>query len=117
NAPLPRQKRKPRRETGQGLRRLGVLGVRIVALVELRPGAHDLLRYFVTARELEPVSLEATKIFANIGTSGAFGLAGAVGGMRAALFNLLGRRERHRSAFLSQFDPQTREHGARQPLR
>jgi hypothetical protein len=38
-------------------------------------------------------------------------------GMRAALFNFFAKRERHRSAFLSKFDPQARKHGTRQPLR
>jgi hypothetical protein len=89
----------------------------IVALAELRSGARNPPGYFVTARELAPVLLETKKILANIRASGIFCLAGAVGGMRAALFNFFAKRERHRSAFLSEFDPQTCEHGAGEPLR
>jgi hypothetical protein len=86
-------------------------------IVELRPRARNLPRHFVTARELQPVLLETNKILADIRASGTFCLAGAMGGMRAALFNFLAKRERHRSVFLSEFDPQTCEHGASQPLR
>jgi hypothetical protein len=44
-------------------------------------------------------------------------LAGAMRGMRLAVFNFLDKRRRHPPAFLSQFDTETGDDRARQPLR
>jgi hypothetical protein len=83
----------------------------------IRIGADDLLRDLITARKLQPVLLETTKIVADIRARRVLGLAGAVRGMCLAVLNFLGKRKRHLSVSLSQFYVQTREHRARQPLR
>lgn len=80
-------------------------------------GHHDLLRDFITVRQLQPVLLKTKKIRADVRTSCLLSLAGAVRGMGQAVFNFPGKRTRHLSASLSQFDPKTRDHGMRQPLR
>ncbi|MBO0718158.1 MAG: hypothetical protein J2P55_12580, partial [Rhizobiales bacterium] len=85
--------------------------------VAVDPGGRDLLCDFITARQLQPVLLETKKILADVGTSCILGLAGAVRRMRLTIFNFLGKRKRHPSVSLSQFDPETRDHRARQPLR
>jgi hypothetical protein len=71
----------------------------------------------VIARELQPASFKPEKIVANVRANCILGAEGAVRGMGLALFDFSRKKRRHPLAVLSQFDPEARDDGARQPLR